>query len=149
LLSSLEENGKATELNTAYFQLKPQDVFDLNTKRSKIMQQINELLHFEDLSPSQNIPSIIRLSHNYPNPFNPTTNIAFSLPEEADIKLNVYNIKGQKVKSLANEIYPRGYHNVVWNGKDDNGKDVGSGVYFYRLQVNDKTESVKKCLLLK
>jgi hypothetical protein len=90
-----------------------------------------------------------KLKANYPNPFNPTTNISFSLPAEAEIKLNIYNIKGQKVKTLTNSIYPQGNHNVMWNGRDDNGQPVGSGVYFYRLQVDGKTQATRKCLLLK
>jgi flagellar hook assembly protein FlgD len=90
-----------------------------------------------------------RLEANYPNPFNPTTNISFSLPAEAEIKLNIYNIKGQKVKTLSNSVYPQGNHNVVWNGRDDNGQPVGSGVYFYRLHVDGKTLATRKCLLLK
>jgi hypothetical protein len=67
----------------------------------------------------------------------------------AEIKLNIYNIKGQKVKTLSNSVYPQGNHNVVWNGRDDNSQPVGSGVYFYRLQVDGKTQATRKCLLLK
>ncbi|MDY6915158.1 MAG: FlgD immunoglobulin-like domain containing protein [Candidatus Cloacimonadota bacterium] len=86
---------------------------------------------------------------NYPNPFNPTANISFLLPAEAEIMLNIYNIKGQKVKTLSNSVYPQGNHNVMWNGRDDNGQPVGSGVYFYRLQVDGKTQATRKCLLIK
>ena len=86
---------------------------------------------------------------NSPNPFNPTTTISFSLQNNSNIKLTIFNIKGQKIKTLKNEQYSKGNHSVVWNGEDDSGKSVGSGVYFYKLNVNGKSKLVKKCLLLK
>ena len=86
---------------------------------------------------------------NYPNPFNPTTAISFSIPEESKVKLSIFNIKGQKVKILANNEFDKGVHSVIWNGVDESGKPVSSGVYFYKLSVNGKSESVRKCLLLK
>jgi len=91
----------------------------------------------------------IELFQNYPNPFNPTTTISFSIPEESKVELSVYNIKGQKVRTLTNNNFDKGNHSVVWNGIDDTGNSVGSGVYLYKLNVNGKSESVNKCLLLK
>ncbi len=86
---------------------------------------------------------------NYPNPFNPETIISFSIPKESKVELTVYNIKGQKVKTLSNDDFEKGFHKLIWNGKDSSGKEVGSGIYFYKLKVNEKDKSVKKCLLLK
>ncbi len=86
---------------------------------------------------------------NYPNPFNPTTTISFSLPETSDIELVVYNIKGQKIKTVVNSQYVQGDHSVIWNGNDESEKAISSGVYIYKLKVNSKTKVVKKCLLLK
>ena len=86
---------------------------------------------------------------NYPNPFNPTTTISFSIPEESNVELFIINIKGQRIKTLVSEQYSKGNYSVFWNGEDASNKQVGSGVYFYKLNVNNKTESVKKCLLLK
>ncbi|NQV17105.1 MAG: VCBS repeat-containing protein [Armatimonadetes bacterium] len=87
---------------------------------------------------------------NYPNPFNPKTNISFQLSEKCKISLSIYNTKGQLVKKLIdNETFQKGRHSVVWNGYNDSGKLVGSGVYFYKMNLNGKSESVKKCLLLK
>ena len=107
------------------------------------------------LYPSRNIVSddssidpIFSIS-NYPNPFNPTTSISFNLPEDSLVKLEIYNIKGQKVRTLVNDQLERGIHDVIWNGRNENNKSVASGVYFYRLNVNKKTEKVKKMLLLK
>ncbi len=85
---------------------------------------------------------------NYPNPFNPETKIVFNLPEEGNVKLEIYNIKGQKVKTLLDCYMSPGRSEMIWNGKDDNGKPVGSGVYFYQLQTPAKSY-VKKCMLLK
>ena len=89
------------------------------------------------------------LLYNYPNPFNPTTTIDFSIPNDSEINLSIYNLKGQIVKTLANEQLERGNHSVVWHGIDKYGKAVSSGVYFYKLKVNGKNEAAKKCLLLK
>ncbi|MDP8201708.1 MAG: T9SS type A sorting domain-containing protein [Candidatus Tenebribacter burtonii] len=85
----------------------------------------------------------------FPNPFNPSTTISFSIPEESKVELTVFNIKGQKVKILVKDEFEKGNHFVVWNGIDEFDKLVSSGVYFYKLNVNGKTEAVKKCLLLK
>ena len=89
----------------------------------------------------------IQLS-NYPNPFNPETKIVFNLPEEGNVKLEIYNIKGQKVKTLMDAYTAKGKFTAIWNGKDDNGKPVVSGVYFYQLQTPSKSY-VRKCMVLK
>jgi len=94
------------------------------------------------------ISSIFNLS-NYPNPFNPSTTIEFSLADNSKIELSIFNIKGQKIRVLANNEFNQGSHSVIWNGDDKFGIPISSGVYLYKLNVNDKTESVKKCLLLK
>jgi len=95
------------------------------------------------------LPIINYELRNYPNPFNPKTKIVFDLPEAGQVKLEIYNIKGQKVKTLLDCYMSPGRSEMVWNSKDDNGKRVSSGVYFYRLNVNDKTEKTKKMLLLR
>ena len=93
-------------------------------------------------------PAKFTLSGNYPNPFNPTTNISYSIPTDGNVELIVYNIRGQKVKKLVKGTQPAGVYNVTWNGKDENGWSVSSGVYFYKLRSSGKT-AVKKMLLLK
>jgi len=96
------------------------------------------------------IPTRPVLNQNYPNPFNPLTNISFNLSNESKVDLNIYNIRGQKVRVLADdEVRSSGYQNIQWNGKDENGRKVGSGIYFYKLDVDDTTVDVKKCILLK
>ncbi|MDO9578232.1 MAG: right-handed parallel beta-helix repeat-containing protein, partial [Candidatus Cloacimonadales bacterium] len=89
------------------------------------------------------------LYNNYPNPFNPETTISFSIPEDSKVGITIYNIKGQKVKTLVSEDLEKGIHKIVWDSKDSSGKSVSSGVYFYKLDVNGKTKGLKKMLLLK
>ncbi|MCK4311633.1 MAG: T9SS type A sorting domain-containing protein [Candidatus Cloacimonetes bacterium] len=85
----------------------------------------------------------------YPNPFNPSTTVSFEILNDADVKLEVFNIKGQKVKEIVNNEFDKGSHLVVWNGVNKSNKSVGSGIYFFKLSVNGKSKVVKKCLLLK
>jgi len=87
--------------------------------------------------------------NNHPNPFNPVTTISFELPFDSEVVLNIYNIKGQKVKSLIANEMSKGKHSVVWSGEDDRGRKVSSGVYFYQIAVNGEIERMNKCLLLK
>ncbi|MCK4694658.1 MAG: T9SS type A sorting domain-containing protein, partial [Candidatus Cloacimonetes bacterium] len=101
------------------------------------------------------IPLTTKLIGNYPNPFNPavagrstTTTIDFSLKEPCNVQLDVYNIKGEKVVTLIDNLLNTAYHSVTWAGQDQNGKSVSSGVYFYKLKAGKYT-SIKKMLLMK
>ncbi len=96
----------------------------------------------------QQTPSILALHSNYPNPFNPSTTINFSLPKTAPVKLVIYNIRGQKVKVLLNESLECGNHSIVWNGRDDGNRPVASGVYFARLEQSGVTK-ISKMMLMK
>lgn len=86
---------------------------------------------------------------NYPNPFNPTTTIEFSIQNDSNIEISIYNNKGQKIKTIAQNDFQKGQHSINWNGDDEFGRPVSSGIYYYKLNVNGKTKAVKKCLLLK
>ncbi|MCF7794702.1 MAG: T9SS type A sorting domain-containing protein [Candidatus Cloacimonetes bacterium] len=88
-------------------------------------------------------------ANNFPNPFNPQTNISFNLPSADHVVLNIYNIKGQKVKQLISNKLAAGKHSMVWNGRDDNNKQTASGVYFYRLSASKYKSITRKMLLLK
>ncbi|MFH2037495.1 MAG: FlgD immunoglobulin-like domain containing protein, partial [Candidatus Zixiibacteriota bacterium] len=88
------------------------------------------------------------LEQNYPNPFNPTTTISFSLPQSGFVTLAVYNILGQEVKMITDGQMEAGAHRVEWNGTDNNGTEVGSGIYFYRL-ISDGFSDSKKMTLIK
>jgi len=93
-------------------------------------------------------PAKVAYLQNYPNPFNPETNIEFSLMEASRIKLEIFNILGQQVITLVDDNLTAGTHIYTWNGKDNKGQKVSSGIYFYRLQT-DRTSITKKMLLLK
>jgi len=95
------------------------------------------------------VKNSISLKQNYPNPFNPSTTIEYQLTRAANVKLTVFNVLGQEIKQLVDEnSVAAGSHKVVWNGKDNNGKSVANGVYFYKLSTDDKTE-VKKMVFMK
>ncbi|RLC56633.1 MAG: hypothetical protein DRH89_05255, partial [Candidatus Cloacimonadota bacterium] len=76
------------------------------------------------------------------------TNIRFAVTNAGNISINIYNIKGEQIKTLVNGVYPVGEHNVVWNGKDNNGKIVSSGVYFYHM-LSKEYSSTRKMILMK
>ena len=92
-------------------------------------------------------PTINSLS-NYPNPFNPKTTINYQLPADSEVELIIYNIKGQKVRTLVNEMLPAGEHSALWNGRDSNDKRVSSGIYFYKMKAGD-FQKVRKMILLR
>ena len=94
------------------------------------------------------LPTSFELAQNYPNPFNPETNISFSLPEQTNVSLEIYNVLGEKVRVLIHDSYDAGQHVVVWDGKNDNGSEVSSGIYFYRMQTEANFQT-KKMLFLK
>ncbi len=99
--------------------------------------------------PDDNLPADFALEQNYPNPFNPSTTIEFSLPKSSSVTLEVFNLLGQSVSTLADgEQYPAGTHKLVWDGRDATGESVASGVYFYRLTTDEFTQQ-KKMVLLK
>ncbi|MFC1898267.1 CotH kinase family protein [Candidatus Cloacimonadota bacterium] len=90
----------------------------------------------------------IRLLQNFPNPFNPTTSISFSLPDNCKINLSIYNMKGQLVKILVQDFLEKGVHSFIWNGRDSSNKPVSSGIYFYRISDRHTTQT-RKMLLIK
>jgi len=87
------------------------------------------------------------LAQNYPNPFNPVTNIKFQLPEITDVKLVVYNVIGQKIKTLVKGQKNIGYYNIQWDGINDNGHQVATGIYIYRFEAGDYVKSQKMILM--
>lgn len=94
------------------------------------------------------LPQKFELQQNVPNPFNPSTVINCAVPRPSQLKVEVFNVVGQRVKTLADEFCKAGYKRVEWDGTDDNGTAVASGVYLYRMTAGDFSET-KKMLLLK
>jgi len=88
------------------------------------------------------------LWQNYPNPFNPQTTITFSVKERGLVSLKIYNVAGQLVRTLAREELAAGAHTKVWDGRDDAGQRVSSGVYYYKLVANNFSQT-KKMVVLK
>jgi hypothetical protein len=93
------------------------------------------------------VPAVTKLNGNYPNPFNPTTAISYSLSSDSKVRIDVFNIKGEKVRTLVNETMEAGNHTIQWNGTDENNRSVASGVYFYKMRTGNYNRTQKMLLL--
>ncbi|MBN2089823.1 T9SS type A sorting domain-containing protein [candidate division KSB1 bacterium] len=93
------------------------------------------------------LPTKFNLNQNYPNPFNPETTIQFELPQSSLVKLEIFNILGQKIHTLMNEIMPAGYHQIAWKGENWRGERVSHGVYFYQIEAG-KYFAIRKMVYL-
>ncbi len=99
----------------------------------------------EDLS--NLVPEEFALQQNYPNPFNPATKISFALPVQSDVRLMIYDLLGRQVRGLLAEKLPAGYHAITWDGTDDRGRAMSSGVYFYSLKAGNFERSRKMIII--
>lgn len=128
-----------------YSNLIPKSIQEHSLLTKSLLDQI-----YHSSSHQGNIPPVeqVILGQNYPNPFNPSTTLSFYLPEKTKAQLTIYNIKGQVVNIIKNEVMDKGSHTVVWDGNDRSGRPVSSGVYFYQLKAG-RTNNVRKCILLK
>lgn len=108
-----------------------------------------------DVENVEQIPENFALYQNYPNPFNPMTTIKYQLPEESYVTLKIYNLLGQEVRSLIDDVQKAGYNSIVWDGKNNSGMNVSSGIYIYRLDAKSLNNpakifaQTKKMVLLK
>ena len=94
-----------------------------------------------------NAPDRFALFQNHPNPFNPETEISYYLSQGCEVKLTIYNILGRRVKTLFEGHQNAGMKTLVWDGKDDQGKQLSSGIYFYRLQAGEFIQTRKMSLI--
>jgi len=101
-----------------------------------------------DVKNGKGTPVTYNLAQNFPNPFNPTTTISYSLPERSNVVLKIYDMLGREVKTLINEEQSEGNYNITWNGDTNYGAKVASGMYLYRIEAG-KFNQVKKMILLK
>ena len=116
---------------------------------------ISDLQAFTDVEENKGepkVPTSFALSQNYPNPFNSETAIEYTLPKENQVKIVIYNMLGQKVKTLLDQTEPAGYKRIIWDGKNERGEIVSSGMYFYRIEAKSRKKTLtqtNKMLLLK
>ena len=94
------------------------------------------------------IPAKYSFAQNYPNPFNPSTIISYTLPKRADVTISIINLLGQSVKTIKNDNQIAGQHEIFWDGTDQSGRFIASGIYFYQINSGEYTES-KKMIMLK
>jgi hypothetical protein len=130
---------------TYFFAIKTVDDAGNVSGISNIVRTVSLALDIDD---NEKLPLGFSLAQNYPNPFNPTTTIEYSIPTTSHVRLTIYNIRGQTITTLVESIKPPGQYEQTWNGTGLGGSQVASGVYFYRLETNQNTET-KKMVLLK
>lgn len=149
----LTVNSPCIDTGTAYFEWEGEVILDLSPDEYFCIAPDMGAYEWQDVGIQNeeilNHSSLITNLSIYPNPFNPSTTIEFSIQNDSNINLSIYNIKGQKIKTLVNNKFNEGSHSIIWNGEAESGKSVSSGIYYYSLKVNGITEAVKKCLLLK
>ncbi len=97
---------------------------------------------------SAGLPKVFSLHQNFPNPFNPTTSIKYELPKDVNVKIAIYDIMGRQVRSLVNMKQTAGYKTIVWDGRNNNGQLVSSGIYLYQM-ITDEFQKVKKMTFIK
>ncbi|HMN18957.1 MAG TPA: T9SS type A sorting domain-containing protein, partial [Ignavibacteriaceae bacterium] len=142
-ISFIEAHGTTTKQNEYFY------IDDLSLIKSSVLayrlKQIdfNGSFEYSQIVELETIPTKYELSQNYPNPFNPGTTIRFSLPHETHIKINVYNMLGEHIKTLAEGIYQAGNYKISFDAGD-----LSSGAYIYRIE-SEKFVEVKKMILLR
>jgi hypothetical protein len=139
--------GKGTDLSS----IKIKEAILVDKDANKIpVEIVGEMNKGEEGSEVKEsfVPKDFSLSQNLPNPFNPQTEISYDLPNACHVKLSIYNLLGQKIKTVVDEYQTTGQKTVHWDGRDDRGNEVASGIYFYRIQAGDFTDA-KKMMLMK
>jgi hypothetical protein len=116
-----------------------------NNHRDGVYDVTQSYMHLDkDLTPSE-----FGLEDNYPNPFNPSTRIKFSIPSDMNITMNIYDVMGRKVNTILSGSHRAGRYSVTWNGSDQHGRSVSSGIYFYELKGADDLVDTRKMILIK
>jgi hypothetical protein len=143
-----DDQGKGTYAGMSYMS-NGINITSLKDAKLTVDQLLGEILSKSEIATLDNVPVPAKLDViNYPNPFNPSTTIAFSLPEEGVVRLSIYNIRGQRVRDLLNGNMNRGFHKVVWDGRDNGSRPVSSGLYFIRIDTGRRS-AIKKLMMLK
>jgi subtilisin family serine protease len=121
--------------------------YDMNGFVDQIDIPVTFIVGSTGIDDEIDLPAEFSLSQNYPNPFNPATDVSFALPRDSHVTLEIFNILGQKVRTLVDDDMEAGYQSVTWNGDDDQGRQVASGIYLYKLNAGDKTFTRKMMML--
>lgn len=100
-----------------------------------------------EVFPQEALPMKFDLGQNAPNPFNPTTTLFYDLPQATHVRLDIYNVLGQRVNTLVDDYQEAGFKSVVWNGTDSYGYSVASGMYFYRIEAGEFSKTMKMMML--
>ena len=124
------------------------DNYGIRENRNSLSFNWNVIVEDVNIVDDIVVPTITELYQNVPNPFNPETTVRFDLSKTSNVSLEIYNVKGQKIKTLINTTLEPGVHTFIWNGDHDNGNPVASGVYFYKLRAGE-FEQVRKMMVLK
>ena len=120
---------------------------ETHPKRLKLLVGTPEFIESQ-LEGSSLQPADFELAQNFPNPFNPVTTIRFGLSKEERVTLKIYNLRGELVATLVeNELHTAGYHAAIWDGRNQLGQAVASGLYVYQLRAGEKTLTKKMALL--
>ena len=146
--AAVEENTFTDESLTAgvdyHYAVK---AVDANGNESDLSAEVS--IATIDVADGLSIPDVYTLGANYPNPFNPSTTITYQLPEAGYVNLQIYDLTGKVVNTLVGEFRPAGYHQVVWNGRDNKGTSLATGVYFYRIVAGKAYTETRKMVLIK
>jgi hypothetical protein len=142
-----EESGQRITPDPRTYAYTPIDLADFNRIRENVLATFSSN-DFDENNELPSAPVANMLNQNYPNPFNPNTTISFSTKEEGNVKVSIYNVRGQLVRVLMNENLTAGRHTVYWEGLDSNNRQVSSGIYFYRLEAGEYA-ATRRMLLMK
>lgn len=145
-VQNYEFSDETVEFGKTYtYQLADIDFGNVKTLHENFERTVTVLRNNEKLATNFDY----ELKQNFPNPFNPTTQIKFSLKKESVTQLKIYNILGQLVQTLISEKLKEGNHSIQWNGTDELGKQVASGIYYYKISTESGFSQTKKMILLK
>lgn len=154
-ISQMQLNGKSPD-NLVIYRVEPGELIPLATTIDLSQQKASATiirtgsfaLFYDESRVASQVPEKFQLYQNYPNPFNSSTHIKYFLPEQAHVKITIFDLQGRVVSELFNSTQQGGYHQIRWNGQDSENRDVASGVYLVRVKADHAIQS-KKILLLK
>jgi len=150
---------KKSYFKISQFKTIPREYHQLENKKYKLhafIDIVEKETESEEMflsgSSASTLPKVFSLNQNHPNPFNPTTTITFDVPgekgNEKQVRLTIYDIRGRKVRTLVNSKFVPGSHRAIWDGRNDRGQRVTSGVYLYTMRSGDKVYT-KKMVMVK